>query len=921
MIESWGIILISFAYLAVLFFIAFVAEKQAKRGKSWLSSPYIYALSLAVYCTAWTYYGSIGRATQNGFDFLTIYLGPTLSMPLWWLLMRKVIRISKTQNISSLADFLSSRYGKSFSLGAIVAIFSFLGIVPYIALQIKAISESYLILSGTRSISENVESGPILYDPSFYITLVLGIFTIFYGIKTVESTERRDGLITSIAFESVIKLLAFLSVGSFITFYVFDGFGDIFNSISLGSEGSEHMITLPGENSSWFTMLVLSFFAIFFLPRQFQVSVIENTSESHLKKAIWLFPAYLLVINIFVLPVAAGGELLLKNEGFDADYYLLAFPVFYQRPDLSILTYIGGLSAATSMIIVSSIALSIMLSNHVISPFFVRFQKENTQINLNRVIVFLRRFTILIILFAAYAYFKFVAQRLSLVSIGLISFCAVAQFAPAFFAGLFWKEASRRGAIAGIVSGGILWIYTMIIPTLIEVGFMPATVATDGLFSISFLKPQQLFGMENLSFISHGFFWSILINIFVFCIVSLAFGTVKKEETQGELFVNIFKYSPDSRSPYFWKGQFVKKDLINLLKRILGPVRAEEIIKEYQKTYGRSSGKSVDGNLISYVEGKLASAVGASSARVMIASVVKNGEVNFREIISIVKESKEILELNKVLKERTDALKKVTFKLSEANERLQKIDEEKDEFISTVTHELRTPITTIRALTEIIHDNPDMEEEEKANFLDTILSETERISRLVSVVLDLEKLERGQQILNRQYIPVEALVKQCMDSVQEISGSRKVVTEINLTEDIYVDKDRIIQVLINLLSNAIKYTDSMHGVIKISVSEQESNFIFDVHDNGKGISPEDQLRLFEKFFQARDQTRKKPKGTGLGLSITKKIIELHGGRIWIESSPGEGSSFKFTIPRIEENGENQESTGTNEAYESINSRR
>ncbi|RYZ47778.1 MAG: histidine kinase, partial [Sphingobacteriales bacterium] len=459
------IVLISVAYLALLFGIAWWVEQRRKQNKSVVANGWVYALSLAVYCTGWTYYGSVGRAATNGIDFITIYLGPSIMCALFIPVLQKIVRICKTQRINSIADFIASRYGKNFSLGVVVTLCCIVGIIPYIALQLKAISTSFHTIA---NIPPSSTMG--FRDDKFYITLVIIFFIIVFGTRSVDATERHEGLVAAVAFESLVKLFAFLVIGIFITYFVFDGFQDIFAAVR--SRGLSQFFVLDNAKSanSWLSMLLVSMVAMILLPRQFQVSVVENTNEKHIRKAIWLFPLYLLAINIFVLPIAMGGALLL-GDGVDADTYVLSLPLHFNNDVLSILVYIGGFSAATSMIIVETIALSTMVSNHLFLPLlFSAKDFTNPEGSLKRKILLSRRIIIAATLLAAYFYNGYIAPYFSLVSIGLASMAAVAQFSPAVFGGLYWRNASRKGAITGIIVGFCIWFYTLIVPSGINAG-------------------------------------------------------------------------------------------------------------------------------------------------------------------------------------------------------------------------------------------------------------------------------------------------------------------------------------------------------------------------------------------------------------------------------------------------------------------
>src|SRR5690606_24845318 len=436
---------VSFAYLGLLFAIAYYGDKRADAGRSIIANPTIYALSLAVYCTTWTFYGSVGRAATSGIGFLPIYLGPTLMVALWWFVMLKIIRISKANRITSIADFVASRYGKSQALGGLVTVIAVIGIVPYISLQLKAISNSFTILLNYPYIPmpASAAAQPLLKHGALYIALILAMFTILFVTRHLDATERHEGMVAAIAFESVVKLFAFLAVGIFVTFGIYDGFGDIFarseavpalrNLMRFGDTGSGY--------GTWWSLTVVSMLSIMLLPRQFQIAVVENVDERHLKRAVWFFPLYLSLINVFVLPIALGGLLHFPDGAVEADTLVLTLPMVKRQETLALLVFIGGLSAATGMVIVEAIALSTMICNDLVMPVLLRLRRLrlNERKDLSGLLLSIRRWAIVAVLLLGYTYFRAAGEAYALVGIGLISFAAVAQFAPAIFGGIYWK--------------------------------------------------------------------------------------------------------------------------------------------------------------------------------------------------------------------------------------------------------------------------------------------------------------------------------------------------------------------------------------------------------------------------------------------------------------------------------------------------
>jgi signal transduction histidine kinase/Na+/proline symporter len=890
--------IVSFLYLGCLFVIAYWAESRTNKGKSLVNNAYVYALSLAVYCTAWTFYGSVGRASTQGFDFLTVYLGPTIVTALFWFVLRKIIRICKVQRITSIADFISSRYGKNRSLGILVTLICLFAGIPYISLQFKAIESSFSILSGIHS------SGYFFTDHTFYIVILLSVFTILFGTRKIEATERHEGMVFSIAVESIIKLVAFLVVGSYVTWVVFDGFQDIFVKAQKLPKFTEIITFSTQKNTTtWFWWFVLSMLAFMFLPRQFQVSVIENVNEKHLKRAMWLFPLYMFLMNIFVIPVALSGNLIFQKENIiNPDNYVLAIPLHYSNELLALATYIGGFSAATSFIIVETIAISFMVSNNLLMPTLLGIPPFKNLISHNpsTFIQAIRRFSIVAILFLGYFYLKSVGEKYSLVSIGMIAFVAVAQFAPSVIGGIFWKNGTQKGAMAGLLAGAIVWVFTLVMPSIINAGILPQSIMTNGLFGVGFLKPFELFGMAGMDSISHATFWSMFLNIGLYFFVSLFSSQTSIEHNQAVLFVDVFKFSQSSENSTIWRGTALMKDIASLLTSFIGQTRSDRVLRLFANRNNINlKNKYADPKVVNYTEKVLAGIVGTASARMMVSSVAKEEEISVDEVIEILKKSQELMAVNKELQRKSNELRQLTEQLKTANEQLKQTDKLKDDFLSTVTHEIRTPLTSIKALSEIVYDNPDMEFEEKQHFLNTIVKESDRLGRLINQVLDLEKFDSGQLRINQEIIKIDDMINDAIEAIEQLAKEKGIIIKKIIYKNIpkiQGDSDRLIQVLVNLLSNSIKFVEPHQGMITITAYEEENKLKINVNDNGMGIAPEYQELIFDKFYQAQDQTIRKPKGSGLGLAISKKIIELHNGRIWVESELGKGSKFTFEIP-------------------------
>jgi signal transduction histidine kinase len=644
--------------------------------------------------------------------------------------------------------------------------------------------------------------------------------------------------------------------------------------------------------------------AIMFLPRQFQVAVIENVDEKHLNKAIWLFPVYMLAINIFVLPIAFGGLLRFPDGSVDADTFVLTLPMAEKRELLALLVFIGGLSAATGMVIVETIALSTMVCNDLVMPVLLRLRRLrlNERPDLTGLLLGIRRGAIVLILLLGYLYFKLAGEAYALVSIGLISFAAVAQFGPAILGGIFWKGGTRAGALCGLLAGFAVWLYTLFIPALARSEWLPIGLLEHGPFGIELLRPLQLFGLTGLDQITHAMIWSMIANVGAYVGVSLAVSPSADEHRQASLFVDVFRLSGEAGGARFWRGTASVPELYNLLARFLGSTGADSAFTEYASAKGLSwpdQRLAADADLVHYVEVQLGGAIGAASARVMVGSVVKEEALTIDEVREILDEASQVVVYSHRLEQKSHELEAATAELREANERLKELDRLKDEFVSTVTHELRTPLTSIRAFTEILLDDPDVELGQRRNFLGIITKETERLTRLINQVLDLAKIESGKAEWVESAVDMREVVSDTLAAMGQLFKEKNITVEARLPEKVSpvaADLDRMIQVMLNLLSNAVKFCDAVDGWIGIELTERDGSLRVDVRDNGRGISPKDQGEIFGKFHQVGGVLTDKPRGSGLGLHISRQIVEHFGGKMWVESDIGRGACFSFTLP-------------------------
>ena len=506
MLQGWVVIAVALAYIGLLFLIASYGDRTRGLGRNGRTGALIYPLSLAIYCTSWTFFGSVGLASRTGFDFLTIYVGPALMIGLFSPLLIRIVRLAKANNITSIADFIAARYGKGQAVAATVALIAIVGTIPYIALQLKAVSSSLETILAHVAAGDDA-SRPLFGDIALFVALSMATFAVLFGTRHIDATEHQDGLMLAVAAESIVKLVAFLAVGIFVTFWMFDG------PVALVSEAMQRPSTATifsrePRFDTLIAMTLLSFVAFIMLPRQFHVAVVENNNEDEIKRAVWLYPVYLVLINLFVVPIALAGLLTFPAGKVDSDMFVLALPLQSGSNLFTLIAFVGGLSAATAMVIVESVALSIMVSNDLIIPFVLQRRERllSGRENIGSLLLTVRRIAIFSILLLAYVYYRSAGEA-QLASIGLLSFAAIAQLAPAFFGGLLWRRATAAGAIAGMTAGFLVWAYTLLLPTLSDIGVIGARILTDGPWGLSMLRPQHLFGLEVPPLV-HGVIWS-----------------------------------------------------------------------------------------------------------------------------------------------------------------------------------------------------------------------------------------------------------------------------------------------------------------------------------------------------------------------------------------------------------------------------
>ncbi len=643
MLQGWVVVVIALAYLGLLFAVASYGDRvRIARGAT--SRLLIYPLSLAIYCTSWTFFGSVGVASHSGLDFLAIYIGPLAMVGLGFPLILRVVRLAKSQNITSIADFIAARYGKSQAVAATVALVAIVGMIPYIALQLKAVSASVSTILAEAS--PGGAAPPLFGDVALFVALAMATFAVLFGTRHTDATEHQDGLMLAIAAESIVKLMAFIAVGVFVTFVMFHGPFALFARALDTPKAAAALTRLP-QLAPFGAMTLLSLFAIMLLPRQFHVMVVENHSEAEVRRAAWLFPIYLVLINLFVLPIALAGLMTFPAGHVDSDMFVLALPLAAHSNLMTIVAFVGGLSAATAMVIVESVALAIMVSNDIVMPLALkRHARRGEPRDPAAQLLIMRRIAIFVILVLAYLYYRFAGDA-QLAAIGLLSFAAVAQLAPAFFGGLVWRRATASGAIAGVSAGILVWFYTLLLPSIFEAGSAGAHLLADGPWGIGFLKPQALFAVD-LPPLVHGVLLSLVLNVLCYIGFSLARRPAAIERVQADLFVPS-TLRPITPSFRLRRASVTVEELIATVARYLGDERTRESFSSFAVTrrIDLTPQAEADFQLLQYAEYLLASAIGAASSRLVLSLVLRKRTVSTKAALKLLDDANAAIHYNR----------------------------------------------------------------------------------------------------------------------------------------------------------------------------------------------------------------------------------------------------------------------------------
>ncbi|MEP5730978.1 MAG: ATP-binding protein [Sulfitobacter sp.] len=885
------LVLVCLAYVVFLFCVAFLAERAALRGRwsALLRSPLVYTLSLSIYCTAWTFYGAVGYAARSGLEYLTIYLGPSLVMISWWWVLRRLVRIGRSQRVTSIADLISSRYGKSNVLAIAVTIMAVIGVTPYIALQLQSVVLSLSVFAGSDPLSGQAPGAFNSAQAAFWVAAGLAVFTVLFGTRNLNVNERHHGVVIAVAVEAVVKLVALLAVGIFVVWGLAGGVGETLARIDASAIGAWEV-----QGSRWATLTMLSAAAFLCLPRMFQVMVVENDDERFLQIASWAFPAYLMLISLFVVPIAVVG-LDLMPAGSNPDLFVLSLPLSQNQSGLAMLSFLGGFSSATSMVIVATLALSTMVSNHIVMPVWLATgQSGATQSgDVRNVVILARRASILIIIGLGFFYYRLSGGSGALAAIGTISFGGVSQFLPALMGGIFWRGATRLGALCGLATGFALWMFTMLLPSFGPDAALSKDVFEQGLMGLSWLRPQALFGITGLDPTVHAVFWSLSLNLLVFLVVSLLSFPDPIERLQGAQFVNVLDHGGPAQG---WTASVAgSEDLMIMAQRILGAKEAQAFFRTWADTQG-ISGQLPEPTpaFVQALERELAASVGAATAHAMVSQIVGGSSVSVQDLLAVADESAQMLEYSSQLELKSRELSETAAQLRMANEKLTQLSLQKDAFLSQISHELRTPMTSIRSFSEILRDAGALNEADQTRYASIIHTETIRLTRLLDDLLDLSVLENGQVSLRLRRERLDDVLARAVTTALA-GATRPLQVEVIPTDVVIMlntDQDRLVQVFINLISNASKYCNSDAPCLTITTQINPSELCIEFVDNGEGIAGDERIGIFEKFYRAPGA---QGDGAGLGLAICREIMVRLGGTIEYLGDR-KGGAFSVCIP-------------------------
>ena len=911
--NPWTVLAAIVLYMGLLFCVAIWAERRARAGNNASNNPLIYTLSLAVYCSAWTYYGSVGKAATSGMLFLAIYLGPTLGMLFWRLVLRRLVRIKDVHHLTSIADLISLRYGKSQVVGALVTVVVLAGITPYLAVQLKAIVLTMKILTinqANTTLGHIGQQGSWLYvHMGGLIAALMIVFTIVFGVRRLDPTERHQGMVMAVAAESVVKLLAFLMVGVFVTYYLHDGFGQIFESfgkLAASPHSPSTMITGQGSSSylSWISYLALAMTAVVFLPRQFHVAVVENFNQRHIATASWLFPLYLLLINLFVVPIAMAGLL----GGYpleEADTFVLRLTMDHGHayPWLSLLVFLGGFSAATAMVMVSTMTMATMVTNHLLLPCLQRCK----QLGFLRLHLLQCRWAaVTLIILLAYWFQLKVAWAEVLVDMGIISFAATFQLAPAILGGLFWRQGNRAGALMGMGAGFLVWGYTMLLPVAVRAGWLSRSLLESGPWGVGLLAPERLFGVAVLDPLSNTVFWSLFFNLGFYFLGSLLCRQTESEQRIVQELVG------QAEPGFAWPEEGREEPIINLGQKLagfegalldyMGPARAREMVDNCLRRLDLQGKEHITvtqlAELHELLENKLAGSIGAASAATALRRFALFTPEEAEALAAVYARILTALRITPgemkrkidYYQEKEDMLRRESDLLLNSKRLLEEKLESLDRLARSLAHEIRNPVTAIGGLTQRLLRkgyNSNIDSEYLANILTGVRS-LEKIVREVRAYADMPVPMLSQEDLGAL---LGSLGGEYADQAQAAGVKLTLEGQAGREGQVsaWIDQEQIRIILRVLMDNALEAMPK-GGSLTLSLAGDQASAIIEVSDTGTGIPTKDLPFLFDPLFST------KADAVGMNLAIAKRIATEHQGDLKVEDTSDQGTTFRLSLP-------------------------
>lgn len=921
-------------YIGILYLIANWAESGGSLAKRISSSSTVYILSIAVYCTSWTFYGSVGLASRTGILVYAVYLGPTLLMLVMWPLMQRILLIKDAYHVNSIADFLSARFNRSLSLAALTTVVAMIGIVPYLALQLKSINSTISVVMQTNTIDAVI---------TWVIWLGVALFTIIFGIRHIDPTERHPGMMLALACEGVVKLIAMLCAGIFVCFFMFDSPAEIFTQLTDQEPQAASAMTQIPSIMTWTSYLLLAGSAFFMLPRQFHVVVVENPSSQYIKQAQWKLPVYLLLMTMFVMPIAAAGILTLGPD--KPDTYMLALPLSQQQFALTLLVFIGGFSAAMAMLMVSGMTLATMFCNHIALPLL---RQTFPQRKFGRYLLQIRWLGVFMVFSAGQAFYLFLGDSHLLANMGMISFCAVLQFLPLVLAGLYWRDVNAKGAIIGLSCGFAVWAYCLFIPSLMKSGWVDASLLDAGPWGLQWLHPEHLFGsMMNNN--SHGAFWSLIANV-----SGLVFASVLTKETPQEA-----RYNAEIIDT-MTQGDSEQEQTLDLPAEIALPPKVDILTSLFDQYFKGSAGsekvelilteaKLTDqthittlelANLAKTAERQLSGATGAAMAHALIddsglftqqesqaleqaysqlLSEFKISPTQLRQQLNYAQKKQALVkqyseQLESQVEARTNELQCAMTKLQETQSQL--VEKEKQAslgmLVAGIAHEVNTPIgICVTASSNLQHEVTQLKQDFESNqlsekglleFLDIcdesasiIHNNNQRASELVRSFKQIAVDQSSDELreLNLKHYLDEILISMR----PRLKNSPHQIT-VSCPEEIkcHLYAGTLAQVITNLIMNSLlhAFDEQQQGNIELQIEELEQDIRLVFSDDGKGLNEEDAKKLFDPFFT----TKRNQGGSGLGTHLIHNLITRKlNGKVSVETALGKGLRYTIDFPK------------------------